>query len=227
MSNRFSTFDNRLVYQQGLQVIQAAGLSASTVKLTQSVLRLEQQLSITTARYQFSALKVDNGPSGTQFNTEVRLNQQDSFVVSSMGMYIGEPSSATDTTWIDHTYPNPLTFVGTGEAVALETLYKSQLRMTINNIVVMPTLYTSRFRKVGAAQKVTAAANQNGIGNDQIDMSSDGLMLVEPNIYIIGSKQNLIELILPVALSAVSASGFTRVILELRGLLAQNSTSVT
>jgi hypothetical protein len=226
MSNRFSTFDNRIVYENGLKQLAAVGLTADIAKLTQSTIRLEQQLYVNKSQYQFGVLVNNNGPAGTLFPTEVRLNQQDALITSSIVMYIGEPvGAATDCTFIDHTYPNPLTFVGTGEASALETLYKSQLSITVNNVVVMPTLQTQRFRLVPSSQKVTAAANQNGIGNDQIDGSSDGLMINEPNIVLIGSKNNIINLTLPAALAVVGS--YTRVIYEFRGILAQNCTIIT
>lgn len=227
MGNRLSTFDNRIVYENAKIVCAAANVDISEAILTQSSLRLEQQLSTTVSKYTFGVLVNDNGPAGTKFNTEVRLNQQDAFISSALCLYLGEPSSATDTTWIDHTYPNPSTFSASGEAAALETIYKSQIRITVNNRVVMPTLYTSRFRRVTTSQKVTAAANQNGIGNDEIDMATDGLMLAEPNIVLIGSKQNLIEVSLPTTLAAIGTAGFTRLVLEFRGLLAQNSTIIT
>lgn len=225
MSLQLTTVNARIAYENALKICQNAGLSLDTVKLTPSTIRLEQQLSLTKSSYQFGVLVNNNGPSATQFNTEVRLNQQDSFITSQLFMYLGNPASGTDAAYIDHTYPSPVVFTGTGVAAALEVIYKSQLKITINNVVYTPTLQTGRFRMVPQTQQVTAATNQNGIAQDQIDMSSDGGFASEPSIILIGSKNNIIELDLPVALTAVGS--FTRVILEFRGHLAQNSTIIT
>ena len=226
MGNRNDQMSARLVYKNGLDVIREAGLTEKVVKLTQSSLRLENQLVSNRTAYPFAVLvNATSNASNTVFNTEVRLNQQDSFIVSAIRLTIGEPSSAVDTTFVDCTYPSPAIFVTSGEAAALETLYKGQLKMTINNVVVMPTLQLGRFRKVPFAQKVAAAANQNGIADDSFDASSDGIMYCEPNIVLIGSKNNLIEIDLPAAIATVGS--FTRLTLEFRGLLAQNSTIIT
>ena len=225
MSLHNSTVGARLVYENGLKIVTAAGLDPATVKLTQSTLRLEQQLLTTKSNYVFGVLVNNNGPSGTLFNTEIRLNQQDSFIVSALGVYLAEPASSTSATYQDHTYPSPAVFVGSGEAVALETIYKSQLKITVNNVVVTPTYQLGRHRLVPQSQEVAAAANQNGIAYDQIDGSEDGRFPIEPNVVLIGSKNSIIEVNLPVSLAAVGAN--TRLILEFTGLLAQNSTIIT
>lgn len=228
MGNRIDQMSARLVYANGLTIVKEAGLDPKVVKLTQSELRFENTVSITRTNYVFAVLvNAVNNSSNQVFNTEIRLNQQDSFIASAIRFYIGEPSSLTDATWIDYTYPSPAVFAAAGESAALETFYKGQLKITVNNVVVMPTLSLSRFRFVPFAQKVTAAANQNGIGDDAIDSSTDGLSMTEPNVILIGSKNNLIEINLPAAVSTIGAAGFTRCGLAFRGLLAQNSTIIT
>lgn len=218
----------RLVYMNGLQIVKEALLDPSVVKLTQSALRLENLIATNRTNYVFAVLvNAVNNSSNTVFNTEIRLNQQDSFITSSLRFYIGEPSSAVDATWVDYTYPSPVVFSTAGEAAALETLYKGQLKITVNNVVVLPTMSLSRFRFVPFAQKATAAANQNGIGDDSIDSSSDGLTMIEPNVILVGSKNSIVEINLPAAVGTIAAAGFTRMGLEFRGLLAQNSTIIT
>jgi hypothetical protein len=95
----------------------------------------------------------------------------------------------------------------------------------VNNVNVLPVLSIGRFRAVPQSQQVAAAANQNGIAQDQIDNSSDGLIPVEPNVLFIGSKGNVITVTLPAAMAAVDAN--MRAILVFRGVLAQNSTIIT
>jgi hypothetical protein len=228
MSNRISQMDARLVYKTGCDIVIKAGLSLNVVMLTQSTLRLEQQLIVGRTQYTFGVLTSDLGSNNSQpTNTEVRLRQQDSFITSNVAYRLGEPSAIGDPTYVDCTYPSPTIFVAGGEAAALEVLYKAQLKITVNGIVVMPTLHMGRFRKVPVTQKATAAANQNGIAYDAIDGATDGVMINEPNIVLIGSKGNIIETNMPAGVTVVSASGFTRQIFEFRGLLAQNSTIIT
>lgn len=220
--------DARLVYMTGQGIVQKAGLSLTVVYLTQSTLRLEQALIIGRTQYTFGVLTSDLGSANSQpTTTEVRLRQQDSFITSNIAFRLGEPTALADATYVDTTYPSPAIFNAAGEAAALEVLYKSQLRITVNGTVVIPTLHMGRFRFVPTTQKVAAAANQNGIAYDAIDNSSDGVMIMEPNVVLIGSKGNIIEVNLPSGVTVIGTAGFTRMIQEYRGLLAQNSTIIT
>jgi hypothetical protein len=214
---------SRLVYENATRIVAKAGLMNDQTYLTQSDLRLEQAVSATKTSYQFAILNNNNGPSGTLFNTEIRLTQQDSFVASQMGFYLGLPSSATDATFILHAYPSPAVF--TTSHAAAEVLYNSVLAIMVNNVNVLPVLSLGRFRAVPQSQQVAPAANQNGIAQDQIDLSSDGKMPVEPNILFIGSKGNIITVTLPAVVATVDAN--MRMILWFGGVLAQNSTIIT
>jgi hypothetical protein len=220
--------DARLVYKTGCDIVLKAELTLATTKLTQSTLRFEQQLVLGRTQYTFGVLTSDLGSNNSQpTNTEVRLRQQDSFITSNLAFRLAEPLTATDTTYVDCTYPSPAIFVAAGEAAALEALYKGQIKITVNGDVVVPTLHTGRFRFVPATQKVTAAANQNGIAYDASDAATDGIMICEPNIIWIGSKGNIFEVMYPVGVTVIAAAGFTRMLFECRGLLAQNSTIIT
>lgn len=214
-----------MLYRIGVRLITAANLDAKVVKLTVSDLILEQQLLTTNTSYTFPVLTNNNGPANTLFNTEFRLNQQDSFISGEMGILLLHPSSATDATIIPHTYPSPAVFTGAGVAAALETIYNSTCKIVVNNDVVMPAYSPSRHRKVPFAQQVTAAANQNGIAQDSMDGATDGFAPLLPTITFIGSKNNVLTITLPAALAAIDA--FDRVRWHFRGLLAQNSTIIT
>jgi hypothetical protein len=224
MSLQNSQINARMIFQNALQVIKDANLTLDVTKCTISTLRLEQQIVTTRTSYQFPVLSNNNGPAGTLFNTEIRLNQQDSFVCAIWGFFLAAPASLIDTTFQLHTYPSPLTFTA-GSAAAAETLYNSIIQISISNTIVLPVLSTARFRAVPQSQQVAAAANQNGIAYDQIDTSSDGQIPVEPNVLFIGSKNTLINLTLPAALAAVMA--FQRGVMLFSGVLAQNSTIIT
>jgi hypothetical protein len=223
--NQQSTVNARFVYENALKVCAEFNINVANAVLTMSDIILEQALSTTLTQYTFPVLSNDNGPSGTRFNTEQRLQQQDVFIASSWGVFLEEPTSASDASYILHTYPNPVAFSTTGEAAALEVIYNSYCKIAVNNTVILPYWSLSRHRYVPQTQKTTAAANVNGNANDQIDLSQDGFHPVEPNILFVGSKGYQIQVILPEGLAALG--DFTRLRIHYRGVLAQNSTIIT
>ncbi len=220
-----NTANSRIVYENAVKLLQQAGVSVDLSKCTQSDLILEQQAVVNKTQYQFPVLTNNNGPSNSLFNTEIRLNQQDSFIAAAWGFFIAKPSSAIDATFIVQTYPNATVFSTAGVAAAAETLYNSIATIAVNNDIILPVWSLSRHRLVPQSQQVAAAANQNGIALSQIDLSSDGFYPVEPNLLFIGSKNTVINVILPAALAAVEA--FQRMRIHYRGVLAQNSTIIT
>jgi len=225
--NLQSTMSARLVYENGTSLVLAAKLDPDVVKLTQSDLILEQTLTTTSNQYTFPVLNNQQGTTGGQiFPTEVRLNQQDSFIVSSLGFFLCNPTgSVLDTTFIANSYPNPQIFTG-GAAAAAETMYNSYMTMVVNKDVILPVWHLSRHRLVPQTQQEPLIAGvENAIPYSQIDLSSDGFYPVEPNLIIIGSKGTVITITMPAALTAVTT--FERARLHFRGLLAQNSTIIT
>ena len=212
----------RMVYLESLKIAAKAGLLPQNTKNTMSDLVLEQALSTTSTIYTFPITNTQ--ANGTPFNTEVRLNLQDSFVASAWGVFLLAPSGAQDATFRALTYGSPSVLTG-GGAAAAETIYNSVARVTVNNDVLIPVWHLSRHRMVPQSQQVAAAANQNGIAEDQIDLSTDGFFPVEPYIVFIGSKNIQIVVTLPAALSAVTANSRLRI--HYRGLLLQNSTTVS
>lgn len=222
-----NTANARLVYENGLKIVTAAGLDPEVVKLTQSDLILEQQLFTNNTVYQFPVLNNQQGSTGgTIFNTELRLTQQDSFIVSMWGFFLCKPSSAIDATFVVQSYANPQVFSTAGTAAAAETLYNSYARISVNNDIVFPIWSLSRNRLVPQTQQEPLIVGvENAVPYSQIDLSSDGFYPVEPNLVIIGSKNTVITVTLPAALAAVET--FQRARIHFRGLLAQNSTIIT
>lgn len=211
-----------MTYLESLKMAKAAGLNPQKTKNTMSDLVLEQSLSTGVTNYTFPVTNTQ--ANGAPFNTEIRLNLQDSFVASSWGMFLLAPSGGADATFRALTYGSSAVLTG-GGAAAAETLYNSYARITVNNDVLVPVWHLSRHRLVPQSQQVAAAANQNGIAEDQIDLSTDGFYPVEPYLVFIGSKNLQVQMILPAALGAVTAN--SRVRFHFRGLLMQNSTTVS
>jgi hypothetical protein len=219
-----NTVNARLVYENAKQNLKDAGVNLQAAKLTQSFLRLENQMIVGKNQWQFPVLNNQPNFSGVIFPTEQRLNQQDSFVTAMLGVFVSLPTGPTDATFILHTYPNVTLFTA-ADATPLETLYNSYLQLAVNNDIILPAWDVSRHRLVPQTQNGVIVTAQTVIPEDQIDGSSDGYFPVEPNLVFIGSKNSVLNLIMPAALTAVAAN--TRVSIILRGVLAQNSTIIT
>jgi hypothetical protein len=198
------------------------GVSLATAKLTQSFLRLENQLVVGATQFKFPVLNNQNNAAGTIFNTEQRLNQQDSFVAALWGVFLSNPTSNIDATFRMYTYPNSITFT-LPFATAAETIYNSIFQLSVNNDIILPAWDVSRHRMVPQTQQ--AVVQIAGSIIDMIDLSSDAFFPVEPNLIFIGSKNSVLTLILPAALAGVTA--FERISVIYRGVLAQNSTIIT
>jgi hypothetical protein len=220
-----NTVNSRLVYENAKKNLIDAGVNVATAKLTQSFLRLENTLTTTATKFVFPVLNNQNNASGTIFNTEQRLNQQDSFVAAMWGVFLSKPSSATDATFILHTYPNAQVFTTAGTAAAAETIYNSFFQLAVNNDIILPAWDASRHRLVAQSQNGVGVTAQTIFPIDQIDLGSDGFYPVEPNLVFIGSKNNVLTLLMPAALAAVET--FERISVIYRGVLAQNSTIIT
>jgi hypothetical protein len=166
---------------------------------------------------------VNEAGAGGIFNNEQRLNLQDTFVVSQMGIFVSAPASAVDVAYRLCTYPNQVLF-GAANAAALRALYNAgQIKITVNNIVYTPTWDV--FRHLYQPETQETAALGAGSPDDQQAGKYDGFYPMEPNFNLIGSKNNVIQLQMPIGLTAILAN--SRIEIIFRGVLAQNSTVVS
>lgn len=196
--------------------IQAAQNEADNAVLSQSYLRLEQPLVASQNLVKFPLLINAAGAAPVR-TTEVRLNQQDAFFCSSIGIYIAVATSATVTNFALQTYPNPVTFATGGALPApLNTFYNGFLKITINKSVIVPNYPMTNFYQIPQTQ-LTAATNSP---NTEIDFSI--VSLWEPTINFIGTKQSDLTIEMPTNLTAVDANTYAVIILQ--GVLAQNVT---
>jgi hypothetical protein len=219
-----NTVNSRLVYENAKKNLIDAQVNIANAKLTQSFLRLENTMLVGKNQWQFPVLNNQNNFAGLIFPTEQRLNMQDAFVTAMMGVFVSLPASNTDATFTLHGYPNITVFTAPN-AAALETLYNSYLQLAVNNDIILPAWDVSRHRFVPQTQNGVGVTAQTVFPEDEIDLSSDCFFPVEPNLVFIGSKNSVLNLIMPAALTVVAAG--TRVSIILRGVLAQNSTIIT
>lgn len=196
-----------------------------SLKISQHELRLEVNLSATATNFKFALTNSDVNTSNLQFLTETRLTLQDTMVANEYGITIGQTTGQNDANWQQRTYPNTQDFAA-ADVILLNNLFYSNgsFRMTCNNDVIIPNrgLWNHLYR--GQSQQ-TAALGANS-PQDQVKGSEDAMITWEPNILLIGSKGYIPEIILKSNLTGLTNTNI-RAILTVRGVLAQNSTSVS
>lgn len=186
-------------------------------KLTQSAIRLEQPLAANATSYAFPIMNNQLSANGTIFNTEIRLNPQDTLVPTHVGVFLALPTSATDAAFRLVGYPNQSVFAN---AVQMRALYNGQLSIAVNNYKY--TYGWDLQRHWVSNQTQQTAAFGAGSPEDQDDFSSDGFYPMQPFVLFGGSQNVQVNINLPIAPTAVDA--FSRYVVIFRGVLAQNST---
>jgi len=212
----------RLIFDNARNLVQNAGFSAGQAVLSQSYIRSEVAMSTSTTSYQIPVL-VNSTGANTNFPTNQLLNLQDAFVVSSIGVFVAIPAASTTTAFPLYTYPNASAFTTSGASAALYNLYNGKLSVVVNNRQIVPAWDLYRHLYVPQTQQ-GAASTATTI--DQNDATEFGYYPVEPNIVLVGSKNNVISLELPGAISTLQASTAPRIVVILRGILGQNITPV-
>lgn len=192
-------------------------------KLSQGEIRLEVELNTQNNRFVFGVTPNQANSTNVIFNTENRLNLQDSLIASEYGVFVAQPTSRTDTAYVLNTYGNTQNFAA-ADAAALDSTFYSNgfLQTKVNNDVVIP--YRGLINHWYKPQTQQTAAIGAGSPKDQLRGAEDGYVTQEPNLLLIGSKNYQPEIVLSSALA--SAAPFLRAILIYRGVLAQNSTVI-
>lgn len=219
--NQRETFNNAVASLQNA-FFDVPGFDARNYKLTEGYLRSEVALVAGVTNYKFNIMVNENQPQ--PFNTEKRLNLQDSFVASSLAILLLAPSSGTDATALPLTYPDPLAFTTVGSAAATRTLYNGSLNVTVNNNVLIPAWDAYRHYYVPETQAAAAIPDVSPVLQNQVN-GFDAFFPNEPNIVFVGSKNNNINLVLPAGIATIHPN--SRAILWVRGILAQNTTVVS
>lgn len=210
----------RLIFDNAKNLVNNAGFSVGQAVLSQSYIRSEVAMSTSTTSYQIPILV---NSATNNFATNNLLNLQDGFVVSSIGVFVAIPATSTTTAFPLYTYPNATAISTVGAAAALYNLYNGKLSVVVNNRQIVPSWDLYRHLYVPQTQQ-GAAATATTI--DQNDSTEFGYYPVEPNIVLVGSKNNVISLELPGAISTLQAGTAPRIVVIMRGILAQNVTPV-
>lgn len=205
---------------------QSARNWANGRKLAQGEVRCEVQLTTTSTTFTFGVTNVDSNSSNVLFNTEQRLSQQDSLIVSDYGIFVRDPSSATGTNDAMCTYGDPTQFATANVALALNGTFYShgQFSLKVNNDVIIPNRSLLNHWYIPQTQNGVGITAQTVFALNQIRGAEDGFVVTEPNIVLVGSKKYVPQISLPGPLAAVET--YQRAVLIFRGILAQNSTVI-
>jgi hypothetical protein len=212
----------RLVFDNAKNLVNNAGFSAGQAVLSQSYIRSEVAMSTSTTSYQIPIL-VNSTGANTNYATNQLLQLQDAFVVSSIGIFAAIPASSSTTAFRLYTYPNTTAFSTAGAATALYNLYNGKMSVVVNNRQIVPAWDIYRHLYVPQTQQGAASTATT---QDENDATEFGYYPVEPNIVLVGSKNNVISLELPGAISTLEAGTAPRIVVIMRGILAQNVTPV-
>lgn len=213
-------------------------IGKGSVRLTQSTLFLLQEISPTKAAYSFPVLENDNSNGGVS-PFEIRLNQNDEFVATSMGMYLaaraytGTPDAPVFSGGLKLLTYVPLEMNGALDSVT--PVYDGYIRIGVNNIIYVDKWATRKHELVQRTEfNNRAAVALNGSTIPSFAGDSDGLIVAAPTVTLSGAKKNEISLILPTAadkgtVTLVDNGGTSTkylieyVALRMEGLLAQNA----
>ena len=196
-----------------------------SLKLAQYTVVLEQVIPTNTTNIIFGVTAQQPSTSGVNYKTENKLKQQDTLIASEYGLLNGLTTGDADINWEPQTYACPAIYTAADAALINNVIYgNGSLKVTVNNDVVVP--FRDLFSNLYVPQTQQTAAVGAGSPLNQKRGAEDSFCTMEPNIYLIGSKNSVPEIILPGAVAALSTAT-ARLRLVFRGLLAQNSTVVS
>lgn len=189
------------------------------VVTTQSYLRLEQTLG-TQGQVNFDVL-LNQGAANAN---EKRLAITDAFTITSLAIAIYKiPSGGNISSGQLDTYPNPLTYVGAGEAAALQAIYNGFLTVRVNSTIYIDSLDAYRFYRVGVAQAGVLSAVGSEYNASSYERGDYPFYALTPGIRLSGATKNDISLTLPQSVAMAGTAGSTnRIVCYFRGFLEQN-----
>lgn len=202
-------------------------IGKGNVRLTQSSLFLTKPINSNVTSYNFDVLETQ---TTTLQADEIRLNLNDEFIVTQMGLYLvgnynGAPGRLLFTT--------PPSELNTTQGDRLTDFYAGALKIAINNIVYLEKWDTAKHQFIGDTQyQNQAVAIPSAVHS--VNFATNGMYAVDPMLTLSGAKKNDITLNLPSAISSstfnftdstgiINVINIDRVGLLLRGFNSQNA----
>lgn len=211
------------------------GIGKGNVRLTQSTLILTKPILPTTATYQFDVLETQ---TSTLQGNEIRLNLNDEFIITTMGVYLEASVTTTDgstTTTGGKTLFTYVPLENKAELISLNDVYNGSLQIAVNNIVYLDKYDTKKSECRPRTQYGNHSSATTILQAQQAssEFSKNAMFPVEPLLTLSGAKKNTITLSLPNAVTSQTFNLTTdtggvvkytidRICLVMRGLNAQN-----
>lgn len=209
-------------------------LGKQSVRLTQSTLFLTKPINPNSTSYNFDVLETQ---TATLQPDEIRLNLNDEFIITTLGMYLVATARTADgaapKTGVKLFTYTPGELDNTS-AIGLENFYAGQLQISVNNIVYLDKWDSRKHEYVPRTQFANLVAAPGAQATQpNVEMSKNAMFPIEPLLTLSGSKKNQIILNLPTAITgatfawtddkgATTTYEINRIGLMLRGLNAQN-----
>lgn len=217
--------NSRMAFEVALQLLENLGYSTAQANPTQSYVRSEVVIDSSRTQYNIPIV-VNQSPAGQAlFPSEKRVELQDIFVPTELGIFVAAPASATAPALKLYTYENKTIFTGSTD-VALQNLWAGRYSMVVNNQQVLPAWDIWKHYKapnVQQAKNVDYAASNISIIDD-ISGAENGFYPVAPSFVLNGAANIQATINLPQAIGTVLTN--SRIVVIHRGILLQNVTSV-
>ncbi len=185
-----------------------------------SYLRVEQTLSNTKTRYAFDIKK-----TGGEVHTERKLDRNDVFIVTHIGIFLIAQLDTTRGMEVLQTYPNPDVFVtATGFTPEhLNTIYSGHLEVKIGSKVNIEALDMNKFRYVPTSQQ-----EASNLYIKYSEFNIDAYSYWPGNLLHLHGTQNIemfidIPSITGLAWAAVAANTSNKIVLYPMGYLVKNA----
>jgi hypothetical protein len=206
-------------------------LGKSNVRLTQSSIYLTKPINPNVTTYSFDVLETQ---TSTLQNDELRVNINDEFYLTTLGLYLvatvtgGEIGSIGSEVLLTYT---PVE--NSSNLITLEDFYRGSLQLSVNNVVYLDKWDTAKHKITPRTQFANFIVGAGQTSIPSTEYSKNAMFPIEPILQISGAKKNTIQVVLP---NAISSAGFdlvtddgskltytiTKVALLGRGLNAQN-----
>lgn len=183
--------------------------------IAKSYIRMEAYLVNGKAEYEFSHRIL-----GNESSTERKLNDQDGFLITDVGIFLLAESTAVAGIGVLQTYPSVAQFAdeaGYLQNAHLEHIYNGYVTAKIGDTTWLPDLPIADCRVVNTAQQSAVATN------DSEKHAGDGFVGCQPQYFLKGRENNSLKLVVPAnsAQKVESNSGTslikTKVVMFLQG----------
>lgn len=171
------------------------------VRLAQSSLFLTQNIDPNKTVYTFDVLDSQN--TGL-LPDEIRVNINDEFIATHMGVYLYGKATQTPVAPVPVTCPllfSYAPFEMNFGSVRQDGLYAGQMKIGVNNVVYIEKWDTRKHRVVQRTQFASFIAGVPVATIPSMDSESDGMCALEPMITLSGAKKNEVTLTLPKAIT--------------------------